>query len=80
MTETEIKLARINGVAHKLYRPLVEQYIAERYLPADEIAIIRQRDTKPDEFAEYNDYCENCKMRAKAELGLLTEGENDEAE
>ncbi len=40
----------------------IEQLIRLRYSISDELAILRQRDTKPDEFAEYNDYAEQCKI------------------
>lgn len=52
------------------YDARVETLIAERYSLTAEIAILRQRDSKPDEFAEYNDYAEECKRRARA----VTEG------
>lgn len=52
------------------YESLVEAYIRERYSPSKEFAIQRQRDTKPDDFQKYFDYCEECKERAKSELGL----------
>lgn len=47
------------------YEEKVVQYIRERYSIDDELALLRQRDTKPDEFEEYNEYCEECKRRAK---------------
>ena len=47
------------------YKELVVQYIRERYDEDDELAILRQRNTKPQEFAEYDAYCEECKQRAK---------------
>jgi hypothetical protein len=40
---------------------LIEEKIAQRYTPKQEIAIIRQRDTKPAEFKEYFDFVEKCK-------------------
>lgn len=52
------------------YEELVDSKIRARYTISQEFAILRQRDTKPDEFAEYNAYCEQCKAEAKAELGL----------
>ena len=48
------------------YEELVEQYIRERYSVSDELAILRQRDTRADEFEEYYAYCEECKQRAKS--------------
>lgn len=47
------------------YGPLVSRLIRERYSMDAEMAILRQRDTKQDEFAEYFTYCEACKAKAK---------------
>ena len=51
------------------YDELVEQLIRERYTLGQEIARLRQKDTKPEEFAEYDSYAEQCKARAKQILG-----------
>lgn len=53
-----------------LYDELVDSKIRARYTISQEFAILRQRDTKPEEFAEYNAYCEQCKAEARAELGI----------
>lgn len=50
------------------YEELVVQKIRERYTIDDELAILRQRDVKQDEFAEYNEYCEQCKSEARSEV------------
>lgn len=47
------------------YSATVSSLIRKRYSVNDELAILRQRDSKPDEFAEYNTYCEQCKAKAK---------------
>ena len=47
------------------YEERVEQLIRERYSVNQELAIQRQRDTKPEEFEEYFAYCEECKRVAK---------------
>lgn len=47
------------------YEKRVQALIWERYSVADELAILRQRDTKPDEFAAYFEYAEQCKVQAK---------------
>ena len=47
------------------YEERVVQLIRERYDLDAELAILRQRDSKPEEFAEYNAYCEECKDKAK---------------
>lgn len=54
----------------KIYKRLVRQKVRRKYDPEDEIAILRQKDTKPAEFAEYNAYVEECKAAVKAELGV----------
>lgn len=70
MNDIEIKLAKKNGVAGKVYPQLVQELINKKYSIYDELAIQRQRDTKQDEFNEYNTYCEECKVEAKRLLGL----------
>ena len=50
------------------YESLVERYIRERYSLNAELAILRQRDTKPVEFYEYNEFAEQCKLIAKQEI------------
>ena len=52
----------------KLYANLVSKLIRERYSVDDEMAILRQKETKPEEWQEYNSYCEECKARAKEEI------------
>lgn len=47
------------------YGERVNALIRERYSLSEELALLRQRDTKPDEFAQYNAYCEECKTKAK---------------
>ena len=55
------------------YEELVDQKIRERYTFSNEFAILRQRFSKPEEFAEYNDFCELCKKEAKLQLGIEDE-------
>lgn len=50
------------------YEERVVELIRQRYDVNAELAILRQRDSKPEEFAEYNDYCEECKIQAKEEV------------
>lgn len=49
----------------KAYSRRVVELIRERYTIEDELAIQRQRDTKPEEFQAYFDYVEECKEQAK---------------
>ena len=52
------------------YKNRIVELIKERYSTDDEIAVLRQRESKPDEFDEYNAYVEGCKAQAREELGL----------
>lgn len=65
------------------YKAAVERLIRERYSVADELGILRQRDTKPQEFAEYNAFAEACKAQAKAmwnvECGMSNEAQTTNA-
>lgn len=62
------KLVLKNITKEKLYANLVSKLIRERYSVDDEMAILRQRDTKPEEYAYYNAFCEECKRKAKGEI------------
>ena len=53
------------------YDAEVERLIAERYSHGKEIEINRESTTKPERFAEYLDYIEECKRRAKELLTSL---------
>lgn len=70
ITEIDIKLAIANGTAQTLYRNLVEQLIREKYDFAEELAIQRQRDEKPEEFQRYYEDCEAAKAEARRLLDL----------
>lgn len=56
------------------YKERVESLIRERYTVADELGILRQRDTKPEEFAEYNAFAEACEEQARAEIAAEANG------
>ena len=70
MEFNKIKLAKLNGTQSRLYPELVSEKIRKRYSVNAELAILRQRDEKPEEFAEYNAFAEQCKIEAKKELGM----------
>ena len=48
------------------YEERVVNRIREKYSIDDELAILRQRHTKPEEFAEYNNFVENIKLTEKS--------------
>lgn len=60
LTEEEKELA---------YEQKIVTEIRKKYNVNQELAILRQRDTKPEEFAEYNEYVESCKAKVKFEMG-----------
>lgn len=63
------KLAKKNGAVTEAYESEIVRRIRERYSLNQELAILRQRDTKPEEFEEYNAFVEKCKSDVKKELG-----------
>lgn len=64
MTEKEI--AEINEPALSFaYEQRIVLRIRDKYSVDDELAILRQRDTKPDEFAAYNDFVEGIKREER---------------
>lgn len=54
-----------NRVNARTYEQKVSCLIREKYSQDAEFAILRQKDNKPEEFAEYNNYCEECKNKVK---------------
>ena len=63
-----VKLAKKNGTIAELYEAEVISRIRKKYSVNQELAILRQRDTKPEEFAEYNAFVEQCKSEVKSEI------------
>lgn len=55
----------VKTAGYPTYGGVVNALIRERYSESDELAIHRQRDTKPESFSEYNDFCESCKAMAR---------------
>ena len=76
MTESEIKKYLEDKTKKENYKnnPMVSyedkvvSLIRKKYNVNQELAILRQRDAKPQEFAEYNEYVEQCKEQVKNEL------------
>ena len=69
ITEVEI----VPDVYVPTYEDLVIDKIRKRYSLDQEFAILRQRDTKVEEFNEYFNYCEQCKAQAKEEVNGQTQ-------
>ena len=65
-----LKLARKNGEVNsrnweKLQEVLISEKIRKVYSVNDELAILRQRDEKPEEFNKYYSFAEECKKEVK---------------
>ena len=57
--------SRKEVVAKIEYENKIVSLIRKKYNINQELAILRQRDTKPEEFAEYHKYVEQCKVQVK---------------
>lgn len=55
------------------YDEAVNAKIRERYTLSQELAIHRQEDEKPEEYANYYAYCEYCKNFVKEKISQATE-------
>jgi hypothetical protein len=66
---TEEQIAEMQEQAKvQQYEDLIVSKIRQKYSVNQELAILRQRDTKPEEYQIYFDYVEQCKAEAKEEL------------
>lgn len=81
MTAEEI--AEINAAAEQAerdywqsvdYGEAVHTEIRKRYTESQEFALLRQRDEKPEEYAEYFAYCEECKNLVKEKKAVSGDG------
>lgn len=52
------------------YGEAVNTKIREKYSESQEFAILRQKDDKPDEYAEYYAFCESCKAAVKEKVAF----------
>ena len=71
-TEDEIKIVWQDNEAEYWqavdYGEAVNAEIRKEYSESDEFAILRQKDEKPEEYAEYFAYCEKCKAFVKEKV------------
>ena len=64
----ELALSEMPPYTKAEYDAEVERLIAERYSHGKEIEVNREHDTKPEQFAAYMAYIEECKAKAVANL------------
>lgn len=67
---TAEELAMVESVPALPFKERVIARVREVYSVDDELAILRQRDTKPEEFAAYNEYVEQIKNEER----MITNG------
>lgn len=53
------------------YEEAVNAEIRKKYTESAEFAILRQKDEKPNEYAEYYSYCEECKAYVKEKQSTI---------
>lgn len=64
--EELLQIEMLNSIVQEVpYEQKVVDLIRERYTIDEELSIQRQKETKPNEFKMYFDYCEDCKLKAK---------------
>ena len=67
LTEEQIQV-ELELAKQQRYEDVIVSKIRQRYSVNQELAILRQRDTKPIEYSEYYNYVEQCKAEAKFEI------------
>ena len=70
----KLLILKCKGHDAELFNTLREREISalirKRYTQDQELAILRQRDIRPEKFKEYNDYAEECKSAVNKTLGI----------
>ena len=72
-SKEELEMAKKNGIIDEIRGEMIDDLIGEKYSKSAELALLRKKDKKPEEFAAYNAYAEECIARvddylAKAEV------------
>ena len=73
----ELAVADVPRYTSSEYADEVERLIRERYSVSAELAILRQQAEKPDEYAAYYAFAEQCKRQAKENLNNRAEEGSD---
>lgn len=68
-SKNAVRLANKNGVLPRLRKQMIVHEVRKKYDADDELAVLRQAQTKPEEYAEYFAYVEEC----KAEVDIYIE-------
>ena len=60
----------------EVYKAKIVELVRAKYDVDDEFAILRQRESKSDQFEEYNEYVEDCKAPAREYAEEMTQNTN----
>ena len=71
LTQNDIALALKNETREETYAALVNGLIRRRYSLSAELAVLRQREEKKEEFSAFHTYAEACKEEARALLAEM---------
>ena len=63
--DIQVYIPYTESVLYLQYENAVNAAIREKYTLSQELSILLQKDEKPEEYAEYYAYCEECKTKAK---------------
>lgn len=69
----ELAAADVPHYTNAEYAEEVDRLIREKYSVSAELAILRQQTEKPDEYAAYYAFAEECKIQAKENLNNRAE-------
>ena len=75
--EEENRIVEKNYWLSVLYDDAVDAEIRKKYSVSQEFAILRQREEKPEEYEEYFNYCEACKLFVKSKISEYVVTNND---
>ncbi|MBQ8345349.1 MAG: hypothetical protein IJY42_03680 [Clostridia bacterium] len=70
--EIERRLLQKNGRSEEIRAVEINRRIRRRYTVSAELALLRQREEKPEEFDAYHTYAEACKAEVDAMLSETT--------
>ena len=60
-SKNAVRLANKNGVLPRLRKQMIVHEVRKKYDSDDELAVLRQANTKPEEYEMYFAYVEECK-------------------
>lgn len=60
-----IEMASVNPYLGMSYGEITNILIREKYSESEEFSLLRQKETKPEEYAMYDEFCEACKAKAR---------------